>query len=335
MKTKTALATLFSGLVIGLSSPAISAAEYEWDLASEFNSTSIHGEGDLLFKKLVEEKTKGQVKITPHFSGSLGFRSKDQLDAVADGAVPIADTFTGTLGGIHPVFSVSALPFITQDFQDARDLFDASRGWYEEVLLDNNQVLLWASPWPSAGIWAKKPVTTQADLNDLKIRTYDALGATTLKQAGATAVQLGWSDVIPQLSTGGIEAVLTSAEAGLSVKFPQLLDHYMPINYGTPLNMVSMNLDTWSDLPKDIQQAVREAANEVMERQWSEVTERQARNFERARKEKVTVVTGIDPAFRSHVSQSGQAATEGWLEKAGTKGQKVLEAYKAKVAARQ
>ncbi len=335
MKVKSTLASLVAGLAIGFSAPAALSAEYEWDLASEFNSTSIHGEGDLMFQRLLAEKTRGKVKITPHFSAALGFRSKDQLDAVADGAVPLADTFTGTLGGIHPVFSLSALPFVTRDFRDARDLFDVSRDWYEDVLEDNNQVLLWASPWPSAGIWAKKPVTSTEALNNLKIRTYDPLGATTLKEAGATAIQLGWSDVVPQLSTGGIEAVLTSAEAGLSVKFPQLLDHYMPINYGTPLNMVTMNSDTWNDLPEDIQKAVLEAAREVENRQWSEVIERQARNFERAKAEKVTVVMDIDPAFRAHVSKAGEKATAGWLSKAGDKGQQVLEAYRAKVAARQ
>ena len=242
--------------------------------------------------------------------------------------MPLADTFTGTLGGIHPVFGLSGLPFITDSFAEAKILFDVSRVWYEEVLAENNQMLLWASPWTSAGIWAKQPVTSISALKELKIRTYDPLGTATLKSAGATPVQLSWADVVPQLSTGGINSVLTSAEAGLAGKFPQMLNHYMPINYGTPLNMVTINLDTWNDLSDELKKAVRSAADQVMERQWQEVISRQARNFDRAENEKVTVVKNIDSAFRTQLSEAGEQAIEGWLESAGPRGVQILQAYR-------
>ena len=58
------------------------AEVYRWDLANEYNSTSIHAEGDRLFRDLVAKESNGKVVVTPHFSASLGFRSKDQLDAV-------------------------------------------------------------------------------------------------------------------------------------------------------------------------------------------------------------------------------------------------------------
>ncbi len=79
----------------------------------------------------------------------------------------------------------------------------------------------------------KEAGSVSSNLSGLKIRAWDASGTRTLKTAGAAAVQMSWADVVPQLSSGGIEAVLTSAEGrrerkilGTSVPFQchQLFD---------------------------------------------------------------------------------------------------------------
>ncbi len=311
---------------------AASAESIRWDMANEYSDRSIHAEGDRLFAELVREKTGGEIDITLHFGASLGFRSKDQLDAVADGAVPLADTFTGPLAGVHPIFQLSGLPFVTQDFDDARALFDVAREQYEQVLADNNQTLLWASPWPPAGIWANKPVVNDTSLNGLKIRTYDQLGTVTLKEAGASAIQLSWADVVPQLSTGGIEAVLTSAEAGLSGRFPELLTHYMPIAIGTPLNIATINNDVLNGLSEEHRAAVLEAAKEVEEHQWSIVGPRVNSNFERAQGEGVMIVQDFDDGFLDALRAAGKSAVAIWLEKSGGNGQQILQAYEARTS---
>ncbi|MBO9448458.1 TRAP transporter substrate-binding protein [Ruegeria sp. R14_0] len=320
--------SLATGLVAGTEAFAQSI---KWDMANEYSDKSIHAEGDRLFAELVDEKTNGDIEITLHFGASLGFRSKDQLDAVADGAVPLADTFTGPISGIHPIFQLSGLPFVTEDFSQARALFEIARPQYEAVLAHNNQTLLWASPWPPAGIWANKAVVDDASLADLKIRTYDQLGTVTLTTAGAAPVQLSWADVVPQLSTGGIDAVLTSAEAGLSVQFPDLLDHYMPIAIGTPLNIATINNDVLNSLTDEQRAAVMEAAAEVMENQWKIVERRVASNFERARSQGVTVIEDLDPAFLEKLRNAGQAGIEVWLARYGDEGTAILEAYNAKI----
>lgn len=327
MKFLTILA-LFAGLLLGTQT---FAQTIKWDMANEYSHKSIHADGDRLFAELVKEKTNGEIEITLHFGAALGFRSKDQLDAVADGAVPLADTFTGPIAGIHPIFQLSGLPFVTSDFEQARALFDVARPHYEAVLADNNQTLLWASPWPPAGIWAKKPVVDKSSLANLKIRTYDQLGTVTLTEAGAAAVQLSWADVVPQLSTGGIDAVLTSAEAGLSVSFPELVDHYMPIAIGTPLNIATINNDVLNGLSEEHRSAVMEAAAEVFKNQWAIVQPRVKSNFEKARAEGVTIVEDFNDDFMNLLRESGKAAVDIWLERAGADGTEILNAYRAKI----
>ncbi|HIP79692.1 MAG TPA: C4-dicarboxylate ABC transporter substrate-binding protein, partial [Kiloniellaceae bacterium] len=147
-----------AGLALAILPFGASAAEIKWDMANEYNDTSIHAEGDRLFSSKLAEMTGGAIEITHHFGGSIGFKSKDQLDAVGDGALPIANTYVGPLGGIDPMFLLPSLPFLAKTADEARRLLDVARADYEAIFAANNQKLLWASPRPPSGIWAKKPV---------------------------------------------------------------------------------------------------------------------------------------------------------------------------------
>jgi TRAP-type C4-dicarboxylate transport system substrate-binding protein len=234
------------------------------------------------------------------------------------------------LGGIEPIFLLPSLPFLAKTPDEARALFEAARSEYEAVFADNNQKLLWASPWPPSGIWANKPVDNLDALTNLKIRTYDANGTITLQESNAAPIQLSWADVVPQLSTGGIEAVLTSAEAGSNAKFWEHLSHFTEVNYAMPLNMVHINLDAWNDLSAEHQSAVLEAAKVAEDHVWSSVVTRVAENYEQMASEKMTVVTGVDPAFLNALSAAGKKAREEWIAKTGNKGQAILDAYTSK-----
>jgi len=306
---------------------ANATAQIKWDMANEYNDTSIHAEGDKLFSSTLEKLTNGEIKITHHFGGSIGFKSKDQLDAVADGALPIANTYVGPLGGIDPMFLLPSLPFLAKTSTEARKLLDVARPEYDKVFAANNQKLLYASPWPPSGIWAKQAVGSTEALTGLKIRTYDANGTITLKQADAAPIQLSWADVVPQLSTGGIQAVLTSAEGGTNAKFWEHLSHFTEVNYAMPLNMVHINLDTWNGLSKPQQDAVMKASLAAENHVWQSVDARVAQNYKDMKAAGMTVVSDVDTAFLDSLNKAGSKARAEWLSKTGAKGQAILDKY--------
>ncbi len=317
-------------VAVGLLTPAgtLAAAEFNWDMANEYNATSIHAEGDKLFAKVLAEKSGGKIAITHHFGGSIGFKSKDQLDAVGDGALPIADTYVGPLGGIDPMFLLPSLPFLASTAEEAKTLWEVAKPYYEMIFANNNQKLLYASPWPPSGIWAKNPVASIEDLKNLKIRTYDANGTITLKAAGAAPIQLSWADVVPQLSTGGIQAVLTSAEGGTNAKFWEHLDHFTEINYAMPLNMVHINQDTYDDLPSELQQAVLDAAAAASDHNWQAVIKRVEANYADMKANDTTVVSDVDKNYLKALSKAGNDALAQWLEKTGGSGKRILTEYR-------
>ncbi|UTW11716.1 TRAP transporter substrate-binding protein [Marinobacterium rhizophilum] len=309
--------------------PLNAQAETRMDFSNEYNASSIHAEGDLYFIEQVKALTQSEVDITLHTGGALGFKSADHFYAVSDNAIQIADTLAGTLSGIDPIFLLSSLPFLAENEDEAEALYKVARPYYEQVFADNNQVLLYASPWPASGIWAKKQVASTSDLEQLKIRTYDKNGTITLREAGASPVKLSWADVVPQLSTGGIEAVLTSAEAGANGSFWEHLDHYSAIQYAVPLNMVHMNKGEFDALDAPQQQAILEAAKRTDAHNWQEVRSRVAENYQELGEHGVNIQNPVSPELATALKDAARLAITQWLEVAGERGEAIMAQFEA------
>ena len=311
-------------------STAASAATVKWDMANEYQESSIHGQGQKVFSETLMKESGGSIVVTNHFGGSIGYKSKEHFDAVGDGALPIANTSMGQVAGIEPIFLLSSLPFLVGSADDARLLWEVAKPHYEAVFAKHNQVLLYASPWPPAGIWSKKPVLSSSNLSGLKIRAWDASGTRTLKTAGAAAVQMSWADVVPQLSSGGIEAVLTSAEGGVNAKFWEHLSHFNAINYSMSLNMTHVNKDAFDALSAEQKAAVMKAAEVAGDAAWAALAERVGQNYKDMRANGITVAETVPAGFLGELNAAGDGVYDDWLSKVGDTGKSILDEYKSR-----
>lgn len=303
------------------------AQTVRWDMANEYQATSVHGMAQTVFTDTAADLSEGDIAITNHFGASLGYTSAEHFDAVADGALPIANTSVGQIAGIEPLFLLSSLPFLANSSEQARVLWDIARPHYEAVFAENNQILLYASPWPAAGIWADEPVTSSEVLAGMRVRAWDAAGTTTLVNAGASAIQLPWADVVPQLASGGIEAVLTSAEGGTNAEFWEHLSNFTAINYSTSLNMTHVNADAWNDLTDDQRAILLEAAEAASDAAWGGLNDLVAQNYASMEANGMTITTDVPAEFLASLTEAGQSVYDDWLADVGPVGQAILDAY--------
>ena len=319
-----------------IAASAAGAQEIAWDMPNEYGETSVSGEADKIFAERLMQNSGGRIVITNHFGGSLGYKSKDHWAAVEDQAVPIASTYTGVFSGFDPIFLLNNMPFVATNPLQSRTLLDAARPWYDEAFAKGGQMLLFTEPWTPVGIWSKKVVSSSADMAQLKIRTYDKNGTITLNNLGASAIQMSWADVVPALSTNTIEAVLTSAEGGLSAKFSEYLDHFHYVNFTMGSNMVHMNSDVFDSLPDDLQKIVLDTASEVEDELWARIENRISGNVQRLKDENVTVVIDVPEQLISELKTAGQQAIDEWKELMGPEeAEKILAAYADLLAERQ
>jgi len=160
-----------------------------WTMATEYPASTVSGEGIAFFATRVAEESQGHLTVMPSYDAALGLKSAEIVAAIRDKKLDAGCAFAGALGKIDPLFLLSSLPFVAVRDSDVRRLLDKAHALYVEKFAREKQRLLYATPWPATGLWAKKPITTPADLAGLKLRTYDATGVGVFTAAGAQPVQ--------------------------------------------------------------------------------------------------------------------------------------------------
>ncbi len=290
-----------------------------WGMANEYPATSIQGEADARFAREVAARSGGRIEIAHQYDASSGFRSKEMVDAIGRGDLRIGNTYMGALGGLDPVFLLPSLPFLATTPEQGQALAAVARPAYERALARHNQILLFQSPWPAAGIWANRPVDSLEALRGLRVRTADANGVLAFRAAGAVPVAVSFADALPQLRSGQLDAVLSSGDGGAGQRLMETLRHFTAIEYAVTMSMVTINADAWRRLDPARQQAVREAAEETEARQWEVMKTRVAANYAQMRAAGVTLTTELSPEYRRALRAAGS---------------QILDAYRARLAGR-
>ncbi|HZF06472.1 MAG TPA: TRAP transporter substrate-binding protein [Patescibacteria group bacterium] len=327
-----ALATVLLLLSAAAAAPvAAQAPTIRWSMANEYPATSIQGETDARFAREVSERSGGRIQIAHQYDAASGFRSKDMVEAIGRGAVAVGNTYMGALGALDPVFLLPSLPFLATTAEQAQALAEVARVAYEQVLTRHDQRLLFLSPWPPAGLWARAPVTSLEALKGLRIRTADANGVLAFRAAGAVPVQISFSDAIPKLKAGELDAVLSSGDGGAGARLAEVLKHFTAIEYAVTMSMVTINAEAWRALDPELQKAVLAAAAATEARQWEVMKTRVAANYAQMRAAGVGITTEVSPEYRRALREAGQVAVDDWLQKTGPAGVRILDDYRKRL----
>ena len=321
-------------ILLLLATGAAHAQTVRWAMANEYPATSIQGEADARFARAVSARTDGRIEITHQYDAASGVRSKDMVEAIARGTLPIGNTFMGAVGAVDPVFVLPSLPFLAASREEARELAEVARPAYERALARRNQRLLFLSPWPAAGLWAKKPIDSAQALKGLRVRTSDASAVLVFKAAGASPVFISFTDALPLVKTGEIEAVVSAGDGGAGELMAPFLRHFTAIEYAYTMSMVTINEDVWRALDPLLQTAVMAAAAEVEAQQWEIMKTRLAANDAMRRANGVTITSELSPEFRQLLRTAAQVAVDDWVQRMGADAAPILDAYRKRLTGR-
>ena len=311
-----------------LRSPAF-ASDVTWDLSDEYAANATSGMAANFFINELHNRVGDALSIVYQGGGALGFRSVDHFDAVQDGAVQSAVTLATQLGGIDPLFNLSSLPFIANSPREAYLLWQAARAEYARTFEENGMVLLWATANAPSGIHGPAPITSVDALEGLRIRTYDVNGTNTLRHAGAAPLQIAWSDLVPQLSTGGIDAVLTSAEGGELLSIWDYCSDFTELNYAMALFMCHVNRDEFDALPQDVQDTMMDLVDVCDAHNWAAMQDIVETAYSSLEGGGMTITRGADvpPEVFDHLNAAAEDVKAAWLEEAGDRGAAVLDRF--------
>ena len=318
---KVAVAGMATALVAGTAT----AETQSWDMPMAYAATNFHSEQGVIFADKVREYTNGEIDITIHAGGSL-FGGGDIKRAIQTGQVPIGERFMSAHANEAPLLGWDNVPFIATTYEDNAKLWDAAKDSVNAQLADQNLVALYTCPWPGQGFYFNKEVTSSADTQGIKFRSYNSATATFAEELGMIPVQIEAAELSQALATGVASAFISSGSTGYDRKVWEHLSHYYKVNAWLPRNYVMVNSQTWEGLSAEVQAGIQKAADETAASCAAKSTELSNFYFDELAKNGM-IVEDAGPEFLAELQAIGEKMTAEWLETAGDDGQAILDAY--------
>lgn len=262
------LKRLLAGAAICLAAASAAHAE-EWKFAVE------EGPGDVQtlyaeqFKKLVEERTQGKVKVTIYTYGQLG-NENDLTELTASGAIQFSNASPGHLGTFVPEVQVLSLPFLLPESPEAKAaILSNSKALYGSLAKDfTAKGLKLFTIYPEGEmIWTtKKAVRTPADLGDVKFRVMTSpILIEQFKLYGANPVALPWGEVYGGLQMNVIQAQVNPAFFIESAKFHEVTDHLIHVGDVEYTTTVVANAAFYEKLPAERKTMLAQVRDELQQ----------------------------------------------------------------------
>jgi TRAP-type C4-dicarboxylate transport system substrate-binding protein len=322
MRTTTTLTGALA-LAFGIAAQA----QTKWDMPTPYSDGEFHTRNVRMFVEDAQKASGGKLAIQVHSNGSL-IKHPDILRAVSTGQVNIAEFLLSQFGNEDAMFEADNIPFVAAGFDQAWRFYQAQKPALEKHLAGRGLTLLYSVAWPGQGIYTKDPLKTIADLRGTKFRTYSPMTARLAELLGASPTVVQVPDVPQMFATGAIQAMITSSATGTATKAWEFVKNYYNTSAFHPKNAVAVNTRSFSRLPKDEQNALREAAARAEKRGWEMAKEREREANETLAKNGMTIHEP-DSAMKAAYVKVGDQILDEWLKKAGPEGEQLIKAYRS------
>jgi len=264
-RSKVASVIFIVALFLILSTEGIGLCQqktYHWRIGFNTVEGSVRDVAAKEFRRIVSERTNGQVKVDI-FPGEILGTEQEMIEAVMVGALDIQLSGGGSMQNLIPEFAASALPFVVHDFEEAYALLDGSWGDKLKALAEehNLKILSFCDLGFAQITNSKRPIYTPDDLKGIKMRSpNEPVSIETFKALGAAVSTLPFSEVYLALAQKVVDGQFNPLDAIWDSKFYEVQDYLAIINVFYYNVNFMMNKALWDSLPGDLQNVVQEAA---------------------------------------------------------------------------
>jgi TRAP-type C4-dicarboxylate transport system substrate-binding protein len=243
-------------------------------------------------ERLAARGSPYRIRWTEAYGGSL-YKYENTLEAIEIGLTDMG--WVGTLWELSkmPLQNVTYyVPFSTDDyhmiFQVFNDLHKTLPAM-ADAWTAQNQKFLGASALDTYHLMTNFPVHAVSDLKGRKILA-PGPSAAWLEGTGAVAVDGGLTTYYTQIQTGVADGVLTILTGAVPYRIHEVAPYVTLVGLGGQVTgALSINLDTWNRLPKDVRDIVEELGPEYSKAVADDLTMRYAAGIERMRQDGATI----------------------------------------------
>ncbi len=325
MTTTRKLATaLMAG---GIMFAPLAAMAQEWDLPMAYSASNFHSVTGVEFGDCVTTGTGGDITITVHPGGSL-FKGGDIKRAVQTGQVQLGERLLSGHQNENAIFGYDSVPFLATSFDASDALYAAAKPALEAALAEQNLTLLYAVPWPAQGLYFRDEVTSVADMQGIKFRSYNSATARLAELTGMLPVSIEAAEISQAFTTGVADSMISSAATGYDRKVWESLGYFYDVQAWLPRNYMIINSDIWNETSEANQNVITACANMAEYAGTWRAKEYTGFTLQGLRDGGMTVSPPSDQ-MRSDLEAIGATMTAEWLEATGDQGQSIVDAFMA------
>ncbi|MEJ8569926.1 TRAP transporter substrate-binding protein [Microbaculum marinum] len=259
--------------------------------------------------KLKEEGLEAKV-----FTGGALGKDPEVVDQLAQGLIQVGLTNFVMIKQVDPAVLGFLAPYMFDDMAhmfralDETDIVDSIDANMQQQGIKIGGLIGLGG---TIGIFnTKHPVTSVADLSDLRLRAIDSSQMALFDEWGVPGVVVDMPEVATSLQKGMIDGYVNPPVVAFIFKHTDFLKYYTDVGAGTPIRSVLMSLDWYDGLGADEKQKVDAAlayAND-RNRDW---TYKAAEQEIAKLKELGVEVSELSPEARAEFRETSQKA---WAE---------------------
>ena len=214
--------------------------------------------------KLLEERTKGRLKINVFHSAQLG-NEKDTIEQTRFGVIDINRINMAPFNNLIPATNVPSLPFIFRSVPHMRAVMDGPIG--DSILKEFEKHDLIGLAFYDSGSRsfynAKRAINTPADMKGLKIRVQQSDMFVALVSAlGANATPMAFGEVYSALQTGVIDGAENNWPSYESTKHFEVSKFYSLTEHSLSPEVLVMSKKSFDKLSPEDQAIMKASAKE-------------------------------------------------------------------------
>lgn len=286
-----------------------------------------------VFKSLVESSSNGEIEVQLFPNGQLG-KDNEVIDQVRAGIVESTISSSGGMAQHYPLVGVFDIPFAFPNIGVASRVISKESAFGAKFIgdLEGATGLKVLGLIDSGGFFAftnsKKPITSIADMEGLRIRTmtlptHEAI----VSSLGGQPTPLPWAEVYTALQTGVADGQMNPVPIIAFAKFDEVQQYLSVTNHIITPYIWTMNSDFYTGLSEEHRTLINWASEVATEagRSMSRVIEASERGLPAlAQKMEVNVVP---PAEQAKFAEAAQPAVRALIEEQyGAEGIAMLDA---------
>lgn len=243
------------------------------------------------FKRLVEERSKGEITVEIYPEGNL-YKGADAVQAVLRGDSEMTAVVSPHWIGVSPKLSIFELPYA---FPNREAIYSASAdedflGKAFDEVHEKGATLIGIFVYDYALLAnSAKPLIQPADFAGIKLRAIGKTNGRFLELLGATTVPVNITEVSLAIERGIIEGMSTAPDFWVDYKWSESVKYATDANFLIFYYPWMANTQWWDGLTDDERTIIKTSLAEVVKSQQADVLATREKSMEALRAQGIEI----------------------------------------------